>query len=117
MTGPYGLLSPVWAATSTAELMSEDSVLRALVRVEAAWAQTLVEAGEAPAESAEAIRRISVDPALAGLRAQDIAAEGTGGGNPVIPMLAAVRDALQQSGESDAALHRGPPARTSWTPL
>lgn len=107
MTGPFGLLNPVWAGTSTAQLMSEDAVLAAMLRVEAAWAQTLVEAGEADPASAAALRRISEDPALAGLSTQEIAAASPGGGNPVIPMLAAVRAVLKQTGDSDAALHRG----------
>lgn len=107
MTGPYGLLSPVWAGTSTAVLTSEESVLAAMLRVEAAWAQALAAAGEAPAASAAAILRISEDPARAGISLEEIAAQSPGGGNPVIPMLAAVRSALARNQESDAALHRG----------
>lgn len=107
MTGPYGILSPVWAGTPTARLMSEESILRALLRVEAAWAQALADAGEAPAESAAAITAISQDPELAGISVADIASRSPGGGNPVIPMLSAVRGALAARGDSDAALHRG----------
>ncbi|GAA1105890.1 lyase family protein [Nesterenkonia jeotgali] len=107
MTGPFGILSPAWAGTSTARLMSEESILRAMLRVEAAWAQALADADQAPAESAAAIKAISEDPAGTGVEVEAIAAQGPGGGNPVIPMLAAVRHALAQSGESDAALHRG----------
>lgn len=107
MTGPYGILSPVWAGTPTAQLMSEESILRAMLRVEASWAQALADAGEAPAESAAAIAAISADPARAGISVEEIAAQSPGGGNPVIPMLAAVRYALAEAGESDAALHRG----------
>ncbi|MCH8560681.1 lyase family protein [Nesterenkonia sp. DZ6] len=107
MTGPYGILSPVWAGTATAQLMSEESILRAMLRVEASWAQALADAGEAPAASAAAIVAISEDPARAGLSVEEIASQSPGGGNPVIPMLAAVRRALVEAGESDAALHRG----------
>jgi len=75
MTGPYGLLSPVWAGTSTAMLTSEASVLSAMLRVEASWAQALAAAGEAPTASAEAILRISEDPARAGISLEEIAAQ------------------------------------------
>ncbi|MGJ9406061.1 lyase family protein [Nesterenkonia aurantiaca] len=107
MTGPFGILSPVWAGTPTARLMSEESILRAMLRVEAAWAQALADAGEAPAESAAAIAAISQDPERAGINVKDIASQSPGGGNPVIPMLGAVRGALAATGDSDAALHPG----------
>lgn len=107
MTGPYGILSPVWAGTQAARLMSEESILRALLRVEATWAQALAAAGAAPGASAAAIVRISEDPERAGISVEEIAEQSPGGGNPVIPMLAAVRRALNETGDSDAALHRG----------
>lgn len=107
MNTPAGLLSPVWADTEAAQLTSEQALLTTLVEVEAAWAEVLAEAGEAPAAGAAALRAIATDPAAAGLDPAEIAAAGVGGGNPVIPLLAQLRSVLNAQETSDEALHRG----------
>lgn len=111
MTTQAGLLNPVWAGTEAARLTSDAAVVAALVQVEAAWAEVLAEAGLAPAESTAAIREIAreacEDPAAAGLDPVALAEAAVGGGNPVIPLLASVRDLLADRGASDAALHCG----------
>lgn len=107
MSTPAGLLSPVWAGTEAAALVSEEALLSCLLEVEATWGEVLAEARAAPHQSAEAIRAITADPAAAGFTVQDIAAAAVGGGNPVIPMLAQLRSALADRGASAAALHRG----------
>lgn len=107
MSTPAGLLSPVWAGTEAAELVSEETLLGCLLEVEASWGEVLAEAGAAPQDSAEAIRDIAADPAGAGLSVEQIAVAAVGGGNPVIPLLAQLRSTLTDRGASDSALHRG----------
>jgi 3-carboxy-cis,cis-muconate cycloisomerase len=90
-----GLLSPGWAGRPIASVTGDAAVLAAIVRFEAALA-----AVTAPDGVAERIRR-----AGAGVDAADIAAAARADGNPVIPLLAALRSRLD---DADAAwLHRG----------
>lgn len=107
MTGDPGLLSPVWAGTPAARRTGPDAVLRRLLHVEAAWAEVLAGAGHVPRASAEAVQRLAEDPAAAGVSPQSLAAETPAGGNPVIPMLTALRRTLQDAGAETAALHLG----------
>lgn len=107
MDGPFGMLNPVWAGTAAARTTSEESMLAALLQVEAVWARVLADAELAPSASAEAIEAISADPSRASLCADDLARAAVGGGNPVIPLLAKIREALHDRGATDEALHRG----------
>lgn len=107
MSAPSGLLSPVWAGTEFAELTSDETILAALLEVEASWAETLAQADAVPEESAHAIRAITTDPTGAGLSAEQIAIAAVGGGNPVIPLLDDLRSTLADRAASAAALHRG----------
>lgn len=88
----YGLLSP--ATVGADDAVSDDAVLQALVDTEAAYLRALVAAGVAPV--AEALN--APDP-------EAIALEAREGGNPVIPLVAALR----ASAGADAAsrIHRG----------
>ncbi|GAB3194601.1 lyase family protein [Nesterenkonia suensis] len=105
-TGQHGLLNPAWAGTAAASMTSDAAVVAALLEVEAAWGEVLAEAGLAPAQSAETLRELSRDQAAHPDPAV-LAEAATGGGNPVIPLLADVRRLLAERGASDAALHRG----------
>lgn len=110
MTAQYGLLTPVWADTDVATATSDEALLYAMLHVEAAWAETLAEAGAVPQHSAAAIRSLcerQADPRTAAVDPAYVAAQGAGGGNPVIPMLSEVRRALAAEGASDAGLHVG----------
>jgi 3-carboxy-cis,cis-muconate cycloisomerase len=90
-----GLLDPVWAGRPVASVTSDAAILDALVRFESALATVCAPRGVAAA----------IDAAASELDAAELAEAARGGGNPVIPLLAALRSHL----EGDAAewLHRG----------
>jgi 3-carboxy-cis,cis-muconate cycloisomerase len=92
LDGDFGLLSPVSASPLVAALTGDRAVLAAILRVEAAWAAVLDEAGLAPAGSA------AVVAAAADVQRYDvagIAVRARGGGNPVIPLLADLREQVR----------------------
>lgn len=93
--GDYGLLAPVWAGRPVAAVTSDHALLAAMVRFESALAAVTAPPGVAARITAAAD---DLDPAA-------IAAEARAGGNPVIPLLAALRGKL----DAEAAhwLHRG----------
>lgn len=85
------------------KLMSEPAMLHAIVRVESAWLQALVTfgiaGGDASAECADLINDEDV---------ADVATRSEAAGNPVIPLLALLRERLRQRNPTAAAwLHRG----------
>jgi 3-carboxy-cis,cis-muconate cycloisomerase len=90
-----GLLDPVWAGRPVASVTSDAAVLDALVRFESALATVC-----APRAVAAAI-----DAAGSELDAAALAEAARAGGNPVIPLLAALRSHLE--GEAAEWLHRG----------
>jgi 3-carboxy-cis,cis-muconate cycloisomerase len=83
--------------------MTEASFLAAMVRVEEAWLAELVASGIAP---------YSAKADLAGLVGHDdvdaLSVQSEAGGNPVIPLVALLRDRIRES-DADAArwVHRG----------
>ncbi len=81
-------------------LMSDASLLRALVAVEQAWLDGLVAAGIAPADAARDLTGLVGD---GDGEALGVAAEA--GGNPVIPLVALLRE--RADGEARTWLHRG----------
>ena len=90
--GDAGLLSPVSASPLVAALTGDRAVLAAILAVEAAWAAVLDGAGLAPAGSA------AVVAAAADVQRYDvagIAVRAQGGGNPVIPLLADLREQVK----------------------
>jgi 3-carboxy-cis,cis-muconate cycloisomerase len=89
-----GLLDPLWAGRPVASVTSDAAILDTLVRFEAALATVCAPRGVAAA----------IDAAGSELDAA-LAESARAGGNPVIPVLVALRAAL----EGDAAewLHRG----------
>ncbi len=92
LDGDFGLLSPVSASPVVAALTGDRAVLGAILKVEAAWAAVLDEAGLAPAGSA------AVVAAAADVQRYDVAAiavRAQGGGNPVIPLLADLREQVR----------------------
>ncbi|MET0426455.1 MAG: lyase family protein [Actinoplanes sp.] len=92
----------LWPGDARAgDLCSDASVLDALVRVEAAWLRTLLAYGIA--DAADDLRDL-VGPADLPALARDAEA----GGNPVIPLLALLRERLSDRDKAAAAwLHRG----------
>jgi 3-carboxy-cis,cis-muconate cycloisomerase len=87
-----------------AGLVSGAALLRAAVRVEQVWLDALVEAGVAPQQA-----RADLAPLVSGLDARALAEASESGGNPVMPLVAALRSALRARGLDAAAtwLHRG----------
>lgn len=86
------------------DLMSDAALLRSLLHVESAWSAVLVEIGVAPPESEIALDLLvscaegTIDPAA-------LAEAAETGGNPVIPLVAALREALPEPAAT--WLHRG----------
>ena len=90
--GDAGLLSPVSASPLVAAFTGDRAVLAAILTVEAAWAAVLDDAGLVPAGSA------AVVAAAADVQRYDvagIAVRAQGGGNPVIPLLADLREQVK----------------------
>ncbi len=80
-----GLLDPGWAGTRAEELTSDDALVRALVRVESALLHALADAAIAPAMPS--LAAVSLD-------ARTLALDAVAGGNPVIPLVRALRAAV-----------------------
>lgn len=78
-----GLLDPLSAGTRAAEITSDSAWLQAMVDVELALTRALIDAGLVPEEMRDVCDRLA-DAGSLDLAA--IAAEGRGGGNPVIPL-------------------------------
>ncbi len=108
LMAPSSLFTPAWANTRAAETLSEQAFVDALLDVEAAWGAVLAEHGFAERSDAEELTAICADrrqlPALA---PEQLAEAAAGGGNPVIPLLKALRAELAERGAGDSALHRG----------
>jgi len=87
-------------------LFSDGALIAAMVRVEAAWLAALIDAGIADPDAAVS------EPVLSGFAGDDdvggLAAASESGGNPVIPLVALLRERLGD-GHATAArwLHRG----------
>jgi 3-carboxy-cis,cis-muconate cycloisomerase len=97
------LLSPVAAGTAAERLTGDRAVLAAMVDTEAALAGVLAEVGLVPADAADAVARACAD--LAGDDSsylEDLAVRANEGGNPVIPLVADLRDRVVDD-EPDAA--------------
>ena len=82
------------------DLVSDTALLRALVQVEQAWLDALVAAGVAPAGAAHDVTGLVGDG-----DAERVAVEAEAGGNPVIPLVALLRDRAPEPAAT--WLHRG----------
>lgn len=91
--GDVGLLSPLWAGTPVADVTSDRAIVDAMVRFEVALATVT-----APPGVADRIAGLTADPA-------ELARAAGAGGNPVIPLLAALKAQLDD--EAAHWLHRG----------
>jgi 3-carboxy-cis,cis-muconate cycloisomerase len=90
-----------WPGSERAgSLLSDRTLLGAMITVEAAWLGSLVEAGIAPTEAAHPLAGIVGDADL-----PELASGAEAGGNPVIGLVALLRDRLP--GETGRWLHRG----------
>ncbi len=103
--GDYGVLSPAWAGSQAAAITSDHAFIQALLDVEHAWSAVLAEAGLIPQEHLGAITD-AADADDYDLAA--IAAEGVGGGNPLIPLLGAYRANVAETNPTAASsIHIG----------
>jgi 3-carboxy-cis,cis-muconate cycloisomerase len=95
------LLAPGWAGSPASSATSDEAFLRALLDAEAALTRTWAGLGLAPAEAAAAVNAA----AAADLDVQAIALEARDGGNPVIPLVARLTEAVGE--EYGPYVHRG----------
>jgi 3-carboxy-cis,cis-muconate cycloisomerase len=101
-----GLLSPVWADPVVSGATGDDAIIVAMLELEASWAETLEAAGLAEGGAGQAVRGALKQGTTAG--AYDggrLAQAAQGGGNPVIPLVKALRGATEEPGKS--AVHKG----------
>ncbi|MFB9836606.1 3-carboxy-cis,cis-muconate cycloisomerase, partial [Actinoallomurus acaciae] len=82
---PSDLLSPVAAGTAAEKATSGEAWLRALLDAEAALARAQARLGMVPEGVAEAILTANVD-------LDDLAVRARGAGNPVVPLVADLRE-------------------------
>ncbi|MEA5455944.1 lyase family protein [Sinomonas sp. JGH33] len=102
-----GLLSPVWANPALSGETGDAALVAAMLELEAAWAETLEAAELAEAGAGDAVRQGTTAGAYDGgaFATWRLAAAAQGGGNPVIPLVKALREATPEPGR--AAVHRG----------
>ncbi|MCZ9350806.1 3-carboxy-cis,cis-muconate cycloisomerase [Streptomyces mutabilis] len=97
-----GLLAPGRAGSPAAEATDDRAVLRALLDAEAALTRAQAGLGLAPARAADAVTE-AADPAR--FDARSLAERARGGGNPVIPLVADLTEAVGE--EYGPYVHRG----------
>ncbi|WP_052207480.1 lyase family protein [Sinomonas humi] len=101
-----GLLSPAWADPAISGVTGDDAIVAAMLELEASWAETLEAAGLATAGAGSAVRDAVRQGTTAGTYDGARLAEASqGGGNPVIPLVKALREATLEPGK--AAVHKG----------
>jgi len=102
------LLSPVSAGTAAERLTGDRALLAAMAETEAALAGVLGDAGLVPADSAAAVERACADLVGDDSYLDDLAVRAVEGGNPVIPLVADLRDRVADDDPDAAAVvHRG----------
>ncbi|MEZ2372415.1 lyase family protein [Arthrobacter sp. RCC_34] len=84
----FGLLSAITASPEVDALTGDRAVLTALLDVESTWSAVLEDAGLVPAGAADAVAE-AADPDL--YDPASLARQAQGGGNPVIPLVAALK--------------------------
>ncbi|MET8946422.1 3-carboxy-cis,cis-muconate cycloisomerase [Streptomyces sp. NPDC004542] len=105
MTAPHadtGLLAPEWAGAAAADATGDHAYLRALLDAEAALTRAQATLGLAPAQAATAVTEAA---GRAGFDVQTLAARARKGGNPVIPLVEELTEAV--GAEYGPYVHRG----------
>jgi 3-carboxy-cis,cis-muconate cycloisomerase len=97
-----GLLAPGWAGSPAADATGDRAWLRALLDAEAALTRAQAGLGLAPAEAAAAVTE-AADPDR--FDARSLAERARAGGNPVIPLVADLTQAVGE--EYGPYVHRG----------
>ncbi|AKT50981.1 lyase family protein [Arsenicicoccus sp. oral taxon 190] len=106
VAGDLGLLAPVWAGTPVADRTDDRAVVQRLLDVEHAWLAVCVEVGLAPEAALEGLDQGAGVFAAESYDGPSLARRCPMGGNPLIPLLADLR---QQLGDHPAAsqVHAG----------
>jgi 3-carboxy-cis,cis-muconate cycloisomerase len=97
-----GLLAPGWAGSPAAAATSDSAYLRALLDAEAALTRVQAALGLAPAEAATAVTEAA---GTGRFDVRALAERARGGGNPVIPLVADLTEAVGE--EYGPYVHRG----------
>ncbi|MEV7979290.1 3-carboxy-cis,cis-muconate cycloisomerase [Streptomyces sp. NPDC086519] len=100
--GDAGLLGPGWSGSAAASATADGAWLRALLDAEAALTRAQAALGPVPAEAATAVTE-AADPGRFDVGA--LAERGRAGGNPVIPLVADLTEAV--GAEYGPYVHRG----------
>ncbi|MGW5336435.1 3-carboxy-cis,cis-muconate cycloisomerase [Streptomyces bauhiniae] len=101
-----GLLSPVRVGSAAESATSDAAYVRAMLDAEAALTRAQAALGLAPAAAAAAVTAAAADTAR--YDARDLALRARSGGNPVIPLVAALTAAVAERDPAAAAyVHRG----------
>ncbi|WP_069812219.1 3-carboxy-cis,cis-muconate cycloisomerase [Streptomyces sp. TP-A0874] len=101
----HGLLSPVRAGTAVEAATGDRAWLRALLDAECALTRAQAAVGLAPASAPAAVERAAAE---ADIDEREIALRARGGGNPVIPLVQELTEAVRTSDpEAAAHVHRG----------
>ncbi|WP_138445109.1 lyase family protein [Sinomonas susongensis] len=101
-----GLLSPVWASPAVSGATGDDAVVAAMLALEASWAEALEAAGLVEPGAGHAVRlAVSEGMTAHAYDGARLAQAAQVGGNPVIPLVKALREATAEPGTS--AVHRG----------
>lgn len=102
-----GLLSPVWSDPALSGTTGDDAIIAAMLELEASWAETLEAAGLAERGAGQAVRAALKQGTTAGAYdGGSLAQAAQGGGNPVIPLVKALRRAVPD-GPGKSAVHKG----------
>ncbi|WAL99086.1 3-carboxy-cis,cis-muconate cycloisomerase [Streptomyces sp. Je 1-369] len=97
------LFSPGSVGSPTADATSDRAFLEALLAAESALVRARAVVGLTPADAAAAVTEVAAD--VGRFDVQDIASRAREGGNPVIPLVSALRSAVPA--EAAAHVHRG----------
>lgn len=106
-----GLLAPGRAGSAAESATSDTAFLQALLDAEAALTRAQSAVGLAPEAAARAVTE-AADARRFDVR--ELALRARASGNPVIPLVADLTAAVPSA--YGPYVHRGRPARTSWTP-
>ena len=101
-SGDSGLLAPGWTGSDAARATGDTAFLRALLDAEAALTRAQAALGLAPEAAARAVTGAAVADRF---DARALAEEARAGGNPVIPLVAALTRAVGE--EHGPYVHRG----------
>jgi 3-carboxy-cis,cis-muconate cycloisomerase len=104
----HSLLSPVVAGTPAEPLTDDRALLAAMVQTEAALARVLADVGLASPGAAEVVAGVCADLDADAAHLDGLALRATAGANPVIPLVADLRErAAAIDPDAVALVHRG----------